>query len=183
MKRARRFISLALLASMSVTILSCSDQAPVAPEVALPAPQADLIGDLLGGTTGLLKTLGLLKCKATYAQTTQTVGRLGGVIQVGPHSLVIPWGALDGPVTITATNVAGNVNLVEFQPSGLVFKKDAALTMSYANCDLLGKLAPKRIAYTDDALNILEYLLSFDNLFAKKVTGKLKHFSGYAVAW
>ena len=80
MKRARRFISLALLASMSFTILSCSDQAPVAPDVAMPAPQADLIGDLLGTTTGLLKTLGLLKCKATYAQTTQTVGKLGGVV-------------------------------------------------------------------------------------------------------
>lgn len=86
-------------------------------------------------------------------------------------------------MTITATAPKGDVNLVEFQPSGLVFKKDAALTMSYANCNLLGSLAPKRIAYTDDALNILEYLLSIDNLFTKKVTGKLKHFSGYAVAW
>jgi len=75
------------------------------------------------------------------------------------------------------------VNLVEFEPAGLVFKKTTALTMSYANCDLLGSLLPKRIAYTDDALNILEYLLSIDNLFAKKVTGDLKHFSGYAVAW
>jgi hypothetical protein len=182
MKRARRFISLALLASMSFSIVSCSDQ-PVAPDVTMAAPQADLIGGLLDTTTELLKTVGLLKCKATYAQTTQTVGRLGGVITVGPHSLAIPYGALDENVTITATNVAGNVNLVEFQPAGLVFKKDAALTMSYANCNLLGSLAPKRIAYIDDSLNILEYLLSLDNLLRKKVTGRLKHFSGYAVAW
>jgi len=55
--------------------------------------------------------------------------------------------------------------------------------MSYANCNLLGTLLPKRIAYTDDALNILSYLLSLDNLFAKKVTGKVNHFSNYAIAW
>ena len=45
MPRARRFISLALLASMSVSILSCGDQA--APNEIVAAPQADLVGDLL----------------------------------------------------------------------------------------------------------------------------------------
>ncbi len=55
--------------------------------------------------------------------------------------------------------------------------------MSYANCNLLGKILPKEIAYTDDNLNILSYLISLDNLFSKKVTGKLDHFSRYAVAW
>jgi len=47
--------------------------------------------------------------------------------------------------------------------------------MSYSNCSLLGKLLPKRIAYTDDNLNILTYLLSLDNLFSKRVTGKVNH--------
>jgi len=55
--------------------------------------------------------------------------------------------------------------------------------MSYANCDLLGSLAPKRIAYTTDALDIVEYLLSADNLFAQQVTAELHHFSEYAIAW
>jgi hypothetical protein len=55
--------------------------------------------------------------------------------------------------------------------------------MSYANCNLLGLLLPKRIAYTTSGLQILEYLLSFDNLFAKKVTGRVNHFSDYAIAW
>ena len=180
MKRAR-FFTPALLVVLAATILSCGDPASNGPNGI--TPQADLLGGLLGTTTSLVKSLGLLKCKATYAQTTQTVGKAGGVITVGPHKLSIPYGALDGPVTITATAPKGNVNLVEFEPAGLVFKKTASLTMSYANCDLLGSLLPKRIAYTDDALNILEYLLSIDNLFAQKVTGGLKHFSGYAVAW
>lgn len=55
--------------------------------------------------------------------------------------------------------------------------------MSYSNCSLLGKLLPKRIAYTDDHLNILYYLLSLDNLLSKNVTGKVNHFSDYVVAW
>ena len=75
------------------------------------------------------------------------------------------------------------VNLVRFQPEGLQFRQTAYLTMSYANCSLLGKLLPKRIAYTTDALDILEYLLSLDNLFGKRVTGQVHHFSDYVVAW
>jgi len=75
------------------------------------------------------------------------------------------------------------VNAVKFQPEGLRFAVPAALTMSYANCSLLGKLLPKRIAYTDDNLNIISYLLSLDNLLSKYVTGKVNHFSDYVIAW
>ena len=76
----------------------------------------------------------------------------------------------------------GTVNAVQFEPAGLQFQQTAYLTLSYANCNLLGSLAPKRIAYTTDAL-VLEYLLSADNLFAGHVTGELQHFSEYAIAW
>ncbi len=117
------------------------------------------------------------------ATATQTVGPAGGVIRIGPHALSIPAGALDAPVTITATAPSDKVNRVQFQPEGLVFRRSAALTMSYANCSLLGKILPKRIAYTTDALAILSYVVSLDNLFAKNVTGKLNHFSNYAIAW
>jgi len=75
------------------------------------------------------------------------------------------------------------VNAVTFQPHGLQFLTPASLTMSYSNCSLLGLLLPKEIAYTDDNLNILSYLLSLDNLLSKRVTGKVNHFSAYVVAW
>ncbi len=142
-----------------------------------PPPQASLIGSLLQAT-------GLLGCTPMPTATaTQTVGPAGGVIRIGPHALSIPAGALDAPVTITATAPSDKVNRVQFQPEGLVFQRSAALTMSYANCNLLGTILPKRIAYTSDALAILSYVLSVDNLFAKNVTGKLNHFSNYAIAW
>jgi hypothetical protein len=65
----------------------------------------------------------------------------------------------------------------------LQFRTPAALTMSYANCSLLGNLLPKRIAYTTDNLQILSYLLSLDNLLSKDVTGTVNHFSAYVIAW
>ncbi len=172
--KALRWLVIALVVS------GCSDPSLIsAPESASPAaPQASLIGDLLGAT-------GLLQCSSLpYASATQTIGSAGGTIRVGPHTLTVPAGALSSPVAITGALVTGRgVNAVEFKPAGLKFQRSASLTMSYANCNLLGRLLPKRIAYVSDALNILSYLLSLDNLFAKQVTGRVDHFSNYAVAW
>jgi len=172
--KARRLIASVLLLAVA---LACTDHTPTAP-VAPVAPEASLIGSLLGAT-------GLLKCSnLPYASSTKTIGALGGTISAGPHTLVIPPGALLNPTTITMTAPTGlGVNAVKFQPEGLRFIAPAALTMSYANCSLLGKILPKRIAYTDDNLNIISYLLSLDNLLSKYVTGKVNHFSDYVIAW
>jgi len=175
--------ALAVLLVVCLFAVSCQDSTPTAVPIAaapapVPAPEAGLIGALLGPT-------GLLKCSnLPYASNTSTIGPLGGTISAGPHTLVVPPGALLSPTTITMTAPTGmGVNAVRFQPEGLRFVTPAALTMSYANCSLLGKILPKRIAYTDDKLNILYYLLSLDNLFSKRVTGKVNHFSDYVVAW
>lgn len=172
MKAVRR---LAVLLAACLVATSCREQ-PAAPTA--PAPQADLLGSLL-------QPVGLLKCSQLPADTeTRTIGPAGGTITAGPHTLVIPSGALQRPTEITMSiRAGGGVNGVHFEPEGLRFDRSAALTMSYANCDLLGKLLPKRIAYTTDALDVITYLLSFDNLFGKRVTGKLDHFSDYVVAW
>jgi len=172
--KARRLIASVLLL---VVALACTDRTPTSVPAA-PAPDASLIGSLLGAT-------GLLKCSnLPYASSTKTIGALGGTISAGPHTLVIPPGALLNPTTITMTAPTGlGVNAVKFQPEGLRFTVPAALTMSYANCSLLGKILPKRIAYTDDNLNIISYLLSLDNLLSKYVTGKVNHFSDYVIAW
>ena len=175
MKAARCLVVVFVVCEL-VFSSGCGDRMPTAPQS--PAPSADLIGSLLGAT-------GLLKCSnLPYATTTQTIGSGGGTLSVGPHTLVIPPGALAQPTTITMTLPTGlGVNAVQFQPAGLRFQKPAALTMSYANCSLLGKLLPKQIAYTTDNLQILYYLLSLDNLLSKYVTGQVNHFSTYVVAW
>lgn len=173
--RAVRLFVVALCAGVLVLAAACGDRTLTNPA---PAPNASLIGDL-GSATGLLK------CSQLAADTeTATIGGGGGTLKIGPHTLTIPAGALNAPVTITGAIVqGGGVNAVHFEPEGLQFDKTAYLTMSYANCSLLGSLLPKRIAYTTDALTIVEYLLSVDNLWARKVTGQLHHFSDYAVSW
>ena len=173
--------ALAVLVLVMLVAPSCGEPptTPVAPATpALPAPDASLIGSLIGAT-------GLLQCSdLPSASSTPTIGIEGGTITAGPHTLVIPPGALRVPATITMTAPAGlGVNAVKFEPEGLQFARPATLSMSYSNCSLLGNLLPKRIAYTDDNLNVITYLLSLDNLLGKRVTGKVNHFSDYVVAW
>lgn len=184
MKRSRlvstMFLSLLLLAGVS-----CSTDKTLAPsEPAQQTPDFGLLdnGGLLG--TGLLK--GLLTCSPLPPATaSKSIGTQGGVINVGPHQLVVPPGALSRTVTITAQIESDSVNSVHFEPEGLQFAKNrpAVLTMSYANCSLLARLVPKKIVYTTDGLDILKVLLSLDNILGKKVTAPVEHFSRYAVAY
>lgn len=189
MKLARiAVIALAMGATTFVT--SCGD-APLAPEAPLHAPAVDgkLLGSLggtLGGTLGnTLNTIGAMTCSPLRAATSsEYIGPWGGVIEVGPHRLVIPPGALKRYVRITATIRPENVNRVQLEPTGLQFERPAYLTMSYANCTGAGTLLPKQIAHVEHGgLGLLGLLQSFDNIFAKKVTGRLDHFSDYAVWW
>ena len=173
--KAARWSIFASLVALVIVVASCTES--TAP-VTFQPPSQSLIGEL-GRRTGLLS------CRPLPAATASTeIGRSGGVIQVGPHTLVVPPGALERDTRITAVIPANsNINVVQFAPEGLEFERSAALTMSYSNCNLLGLLLPKRIAYIDGLGGILEYLLSLDDLLSKKVTGRLRHFSGYAVAW
>ncbi len=161
----------------AVVMLSCGAPSPLG----VP-PQRALEQAPLG--TWLLQAGGLLTCSPlAYDSVTETVGPDGGTIDVGPHALAIPAGALAVPTTITAVVRSDTVNVVRFQPQGLQFDRPASLTMSYANCGLLGSLAPKEIAHTTDELEILSYLPSVDAPAARTVTGQLQHFSDYAIAW
>jgi len=165
----------ALLAGIALAVVSCA-------EPTSPAPQAGLFdGDLFGDLT---RRTGLLQCTPLpYDSVTQTLGPEGGVMHVGPHTFTVPAGALDTAVTITAVTPSDTINRIQFQPEGLVFNGYTTLRMSYANCDLLGSLLPKRIAYVSTDLTILEYLQSLDNVFTQTVRGKVQHFSEYALAW
>lgn len=166
----------AALAGLGVFVaLSCRD--PVAP------PAAPRAFTLLPPTDPTYLFDGLLTCSPLPADSvTQTIGPAGGTLVVGPHTLSIPPGALAAPVTITAVAPSDTVNRVRFAPQGLTFQTPATLTLSYANCQRVLGL-PAQIAYTTDALAILEILSSVDNGQTATVTAPLQHFSDYAVAW
>lgn len=182
MKAARPLVVVLLVCALALAA-ACGDRSPTTPQS--PAPSGDLIGSTVDLAGSLLKATGLLKCAGLpYDSSTVTIGSEGGTISVGPHTLYIPPRALKQATTITMILPTGlGVNAVKLKPEGLQFLTPATLRMSYANCNLLGKLLPKRIAYTTDDLQILYYLLSLDNLLGKYVTGQVPHFSDYVIAW
>ncbi|HKV50638.1 MAG TPA: hypothetical protein VJO52_05490 [Gemmatimonadaceae bacterium] len=182
--------TLVLSAVLIATSASCfSDMGPTGiatPEV--PKTNASLnlpiLTPVLGSVGRLVGTL--LQCTPQpFAADTEVVGRAGGVIRMGRHQLVIPAGALASPVRIIGSAPVDHVVSVEFQPEGLQFNPQhlPELTLDYSACPLVPVLLPKRIAYTDEKLNILSYLLSIDNLLQRRVSGRVHHFSRYAVAW
>jgi hypothetical protein len=184
MKRTQVFAALMLVSALSFVSCSSGDDGPSGPTPE--QPSSALLGSSGGGLLGTGIGSGLLACDPLpYATTTQTVGPAGGTLIVGPHKLTIPAGALAAPTLITAEAPVGTVNSVRLSPEGLTFAagKPATLTLSYANCPLVGQVLPKRIAYTTDLLAILSYVLSVDDLLTKRVSGTLAHFSRYAVAW
>lgn len=176
MTSVRRIPSL-LLAAAALAIASCGELPDAGG-----ASGTRLSG--AGPTRNDVVGINLLRCSPLTADTTvATVGPAGGTLTIGPHTLVIPAGALDSSVTITAIAPSDSVNQVEFAPQGLQFETPASLTLSYANCNLLGISLPKKVVYTDDLLQILELEPSLDHAFSQTVTGRIGHFSSYAVAW
>ncbi len=138
---------------------------------------------LLGTVKGLL----FANCpNAPKFDVRQNIGINGGTLNMGPHTLVIPAGALSRTVEIrakTSNSGPGKGNGIEFAPEGLHFNRPVALTISTANCTGLGLLNLPLIVYTDNLLNILELQPSIPNLFERNVTGIITHFSRYAVAY
>lgn len=177
MNKNRRYWLPFTIGLVSLGLASCGERSPVAVD----EPSRSLVSDVLALRDSVT---GLLSCTPLAADSiTQVIGPAGGMIQVGPHKLTVPAGALDSAVSITAVAPSGTVNRIVFQPTGLVFGRAVWLTMSYANCNTLGSMLPKRVAYVDDLLTILYYLRSFDNFSSQTVTARVRHFSDYAVAW
>ena len=184
----RRFASILALALAAVTLTSCADDAVPPTAVAAPAiaPDAALIGDLLGGVTGtvgdLAQNLGLVSCNV---QTTHTgsaeIGPLGGVLRVGPHRLTVPPYALGQKVRISAIAPKGQYVQIQFEPEGLEFRRPTLLTMSYSECSLLSPLRLK-IVYVNDQLEILEVLPTVTSLLTRTANAPVDHFSRYMLA-
>lgn len=133
-------------------------------------------------TTNLLSdVLGLLVCEPErYVATVKVIGRDGGVVRVGDHSLVIPRNALKKATVITAERPQESVASVRLSPHGLQFDRSATLTLDYGHCSYDKE---NRMAYTDEELNILEYPTSFDDRRRERVQAQIDHFSRYAVAY
>ncbi len=162
-----------LLLGVAGATLSCADGSPTGLRQ-LPQP---LIVAAKPGTT--------VACAPLPGDSvTVSIGPGGGKVAVGRHVLAVPKGALTLKVAITAVLRRDTVNVVRFQPEGLVFLKPATLTMYYGNCPT-GNAGTPGIALVDSLLNLLEYVAAPPGNGPKApfVQAALPHFSNYAVAW
>ena len=174
MRRDRRPLVAAVVAA-ALILASCGQDrsSPTGPL----APAADSRGRAI-------ESVWLLSCNPLTADSaTQTIGPSGGTISVGPHRLDVPPGALVSPVAITAIMPSDTISRVRMFPEGLQFARPATLEMSYAHCLGAWIPVPRRIVYLDLDLNVLEILESLTDVFERKVSTRLDHFSDYAVAW
>ena len=145
---------------------------------AAPVPvNKDLIGSLLGSNS----PPNFFVCQGNGGpyKGSGTVGVLGGRIQIGPHSLVVPPLAVFKPVTITATTIPGDTIGVVFGPQGQQFLLPPTLSLDYSHCQNK-PTAPLTIDLLDNLLGtILDLLPSLDG-GKGKVTAPIWHFSVYA---
>ena len=114
--RKRPYARLTLVAL--AFLLACGEPtAPATPAAVVAAPVVrpdanlvDITNGILNVTNGITTLIGdLLPCNVTTDQwNTASIGPEGGRLNVGPHTLVIPRGALRSRTQITAHAVRGN---------------------------------------------------------------------------
>ena len=172
----RGVLALAAIAAAA----SCVSDAPTIP----PPPAGGGASAPAGAATGTARALAptLVECDPLpYAAAAQTFDAAGGELQVGPHRLTIPRGALTAPTVISAEAPESRNVVVRFSPDGQQFAVPVTLTLSYRHCRHPLALV-ERIVQVDDLLGVLESLPSADSPDGE-VSARLRHFSGYAIAW
>jgi hypothetical protein len=129
------------------------------------------------------KALGidLLRCEPKpYDADARIIGPDGGTVQMGPHKLEIPKGALTEEQLIVGEAPTNSLVETQFEPEGLQFQIPAKLTLSYKGC-VLPRLADLGVVYLGNGNRILEMPPSKDDRSTTSVTGDIRHFSRYAV--
>jgi hypothetical protein len=179
--------SVVLVATVTFLAASCGtgDGArPVGPTSDAPTVAGAAGRTATSRVRGSSDSLSLFACAADSIadSASAVIGPLGGQIQFGPNTLVVPPGALVQSTTITATVPGDGYVDAVFQPEGLHFLVPAQLTLSYAQCSPPpGQQAS--ITYLNSLLGeILEILPSLDNPSKGQVAAPITHFSVYAVA-
>jgi hypothetical protein len=171
-----------LVLLMALGIASCGDQSlqpvpsssPEAVEISAPTPDATTtpegLGDLIGGLVRVL--LRLVKV------VSDTVG---GVLELGPHKLVVPAGALKTPTqTITLIDrgpMDGGVTC-ELLPHGLQFEREVSLSMSLKGTNVDPNATYTIYWYNENTGRWIDVKATWDPT-TKTVTAKLMHFSRY----
>jgi hypothetical protein len=112
----------------------------------------------------------------------QVIGPAGGTVVFGPHSLIIPAGALSAPTPITAATLHGDTLAVTFGPSGLHFKQPATLVLSYRQCTVQPADTLSIVLVNNKMTEMIQMVPSQDKKSKQSVQGLIEHFSVYAAS-
>ena len=125
----------------------------------------------------------VLRCEPQQRATaSKVIGPKGGSINFGPHSLVVPAGALDTNTTITATAPSNPAVNVEFAPHGLQFRRPVEMVIDYKQC-IVPETDELGVTYVLNGWYAVEKMPSMDVRKDKKISALTDHFSGFIVPW
>jgi hypothetical protein len=181
----------AVLAVIMVLVLAgCSNfESPVSsqnaePELGLWNPQP---GDQIvpGREVPILNNAGGLSTDGitmTAIPVSAIIGRAGGCLHLGLHTLTVPAGAVDRDITFTICSASITGVAVDCGPSPFYFNLPVELTLSYVgtqyeDSDSQGSL---QIFYMANARTCLPMPSHVDEN-GKSVTAQLDHFSRYII--
>ena len=112
------------------------------------------------------------------AEGSAEIGPVGGTLQIGPHRLVIPAGALDKKVLISGTIPKGRSFDIDLQPHGLQFRIAAGLVLDASSCTDV-----PAIVYIIDQYTVSDPIEATYSEWWKTIAAPIWHFSGYAIAF
>lgn len=126
----------------------------------------------------------LFSCKGgkEYVSGAKVIGPAGGTVVFGPHSLIVPAGALSTPTPITAATLHGDTLAVTFGPSGLQFKQPATLVLSYQHCTVKPTDTLSIVLVNNQMTEMIQMVPSRDKKLKQAVEGLIQHFSVYAAS-
>ena len=176
-------VTLTVLACAALTACGTSDT--VAPREAPPpvgsaSQQGPTNPPGLKGAPQIIETRGGMKgCQPRDAQYgTATIGPSGGELDAGPHRLIIPPGALNVTVVMSATVPEGGAPTIIFEPHGLQFKKPAGLILDASNC-----FDVPNVVYINEIGVVSDPIAATYSTWWHTIAAPIDHFSGYAVAF
>jgi hypothetical protein len=166
--------------TLLLSVAACSSTESTAPQrsAATGASFSELHdGLMVPGSGGNASTAAdrPLACMVPAALTDSAlIGPSGGELDVGPHRLIIPPGALTTTMWLSGTVPAGNSLRIDFQPEGLQFKKPAGLILDASSCADV-----PNIVYLNEDGGIEEHIQAIFSNWWHTIAAPIDHFSGY----
>ena len=132
----------------------------------------------------ILEPSALLRCDPLqFTGSASIIGPNGGDINVGPHTLRVPRGALPWDAVITVEAPTGLEVGIELSPRDVGFAEKLVLEIDYDHCTVSDTLPPLRGVWVSDSGAVLEFPPSVDDRQGRRLSVELDHFSKYAVAY